>query len=65
MLISLIAPSVVYPTTAVAVAPVPTKVNVWEEPSNVDRPSSDVPSALSPIRVSSISETPVSITSSS
>ena len=53
------------PTTAVAVAPVPTKVRVWEEPRRVDKPSSEVPSALSPVKVSSISETPVSITSSS
>ena len=63
--INLIDPSVLNPTTALAVAPVPTSVRVWEDPRSVDKPSSEVPSALSPIRVSSISETPVSITSSS
>ena len=64
-LINLIEPSVLNPTTAVAVAPVPTTVRVWEEPRTVERPSSDVPSASSPTNVSSISETPVSIISSS
>ena len=37
--INLIDPSVLNPTTALAVAPVPTSVRVWEDPSNVDRPS--------------------------
>ena len=68
---NLIPPEVIISETAVAVTPVPTNVRVCVFPRIVEIPSSDCPGVpepdpeIPPIKTSSISETPVSITSSS
>ena len=57
-------PPLTIPLVAVAVDPVPIKVRVCECPTSVEIPSSDCPSDSPPVRTSSISSIPVSITSS-
>ena len=58
-------PSLGVPAIAVAVTPTPTIVRVWVGPIIVEILSSVSPSDSPPIKTSSISSLPVSITSSS
>ena len=62
-LINLIAPFKI-PAVPVAVEDAPTKVSLWVDPIIVDIPSSFNPSDSPPVKISSISSIPVSMTSS-